>query len=346
MAKRAPTVSHSTTDAALERRLERLGLTGKEDDWTDRYLLCEHLVDPPTAHPRQRFEAVAKFIRDLVAHRWVKTRQAREKANPKRVYYLSMEFLIGRTLNNNMMNLAAEPLVQRAMKYEGWNFPQLLEEEPDAGLGNGGLGRLAACFIDSLATLQFSAMGYGLRYEYGIFHQAIRDGYQVEEPDNWLRRPDPWEIGRPGKMYPVQLAASIELQGSAIRMIPNRPSTLLGVAYDRPVVGYGAGCSNTLRLWAAAAPASFDFGEFSHGDFVGAVIENVEAESLTRVLYPDDSTRRAGRCAFCSSTSWSAARFKISSTVSTSPNETSGQPSRTGWRSSSTTLTLRLLLRN
>jgi len=294
MAKRAPTVSHSTTDAALERRLERLGLTGKEDDWTDRYLLCEHLVDPPTAHPRQRFEAVAKFIRDLVAHRWVKTRQAREKANPKRVYYLSMEFLIGRTLNNNMMNLAAEPLVQRAMKYEGWNFPQLLEEEPDAGLGNGGLGRLAACFIDSLATLQFSAMGYGLRYEYGIFHQAIRDGYQVEEPDNWLRRPDPWEIGRPGKMYPVQLAASIELQGSAIRMIPNRPSTLLGVAYDRPVVGYGAGCSNTLRLWAAAAPASFDFGEFSHGDFVGAVIENVEAESLTRVLYPDDSTE-AGR---------------------------------------------------
>jgi len=294
MAKRAPTVSHSTTDAALERRLERLGLTGKEDDWTDRYLLCEHLVDPPTAHPRQRFEAVAKFIRDLVAHRWVKTRQAREKANPKRVYYLSMEFLIGRTLNNNMMNLAAEPLVQRAMKYEGWNFPQLLEEEPDAGLGNGGLGRLAACFIDSLATLQFSAMGYGLRYEYGIFHQAIRDGYQVEEPDNWLRRSDPWEIGRPGKMYPVQLAASIELQGSAIRMIPNRPSTLLGVAYDRPVVGYGAGCSNTLRLWAAAAPASFDFGEFSHGDFVGAVIENVEAESLTRVLYPDDSTE-AGR---------------------------------------------------
>ena len=294
MAKRAPTVSHSTTDAALERRLERLGLTGKEDDWTDRYLLCEHLLDPPTAHPRQRFEAVAKFIRDLVAHRWVKTRQAREKANPKRVYYLSMEFLIGRTLNNNMMNLAAEPLVQRAMKYEGWNFPQLLEEEPDAGLGNGGLGRLAACFIDSLATLQFSAMGYGLRYEYGIFHQAIRDGYQVEEPDNWLRRPDPWEIGRPGKMYPVQLAASIELQGSAIRMIPNRPSTLLGVAYDRPVVGYGAGCSNTLRLWAAAAPASFDFGEFSHGDFVGAVIENVEAESLTRVLYPDDSTE-AGR---------------------------------------------------
>jgi glycogen phosphorylase len=294
MARPATETSTDVTDAALERRLERLGLIGKEDDWADRYLLCEHLVAPQSALPRQRFEAVARFIRDLVAHRWVKTRQAREDANPKRIYYLSMEFLIGRTLNNNMMNLAAEPLVQRAMKREGWNFQQLLEEEPDAGLGNGGLGRLAACFVDSLATLQFSAVGYGLRYEYGIFHQTIRDGYQVEEPDNWLRRPDPWEIARPGKMYPVQLHASIELQGSTIRILPNRPSTLMGIAYDRPVVGYGANCVNTLRLWAAAAPASFDFAEFSQGDFVGAVIENVEAESLTRVLYPDDSTE-AGR---------------------------------------------------
>jgi starch phosphorylase len=290
MAKPATNTNVGVTDAALERRLERLGLTGKEDEWTERYLLCEHLVDPPLARPRQRFEAVARFIRDLVAHRWVKTRQARERANPKRVYYLSMEFLIGRTLNNNMMNLAAEPLVQKAMKHQGWDFPQLLEEEPDAGLGNGGLGRLAACFIDSLATLQYSAMGYGLRYEYGIFRQTIRNGYQVEEPDKWLRRPDPWEIVRPGKTYPVQLNASIELHGSAIHIIRNRPSTLLGVAYDRPVVGYGAACANTLRLWAAAAPSSFDFAEFSHGDFVGAVIENVEAESLTRVLYPDDST--------------------------------------------------------
>ena len=142
MAKPSTTSRARVSDAALERRLERLGLTGKEDEWADRYLLCEHLVDPLTALPRQRFEAVARFIRDLVAHRWVKTRQARENANPKRIYCLSMEFLIGRTLNNNMMNLAAEPLVQKAMSREGWDFPQLLEEEPDAGLGNGGLGRL------------------------------------------------------------------------------------------------------------------------------------------------------------------------------------------------------------
>jgi starch phosphorylase len=281
-------------DAALERRLERLGLAGKENGWTDRYLLCGHLEDEQTASPRQRFEAVARFIRDLLSHRWVKTRRTRETANPKRIYYLSMEYLIGRALNNNMMNLAAEPLVQTTLQREGWDLAQIEEEEPDAGLGNGGLGRLAACFIDSLATLQYSAMGYGLRYEYGIFRQSIRNGYQMEQPDNWLRRPDPWEIARPDIVYSVPFHASFELKGSTINIIPDRPSTLLGVAYDRPVASYGSRCVNTLRLWAAAAPESFDFSEFSHGDFVGAVIGNVAAESLTRVLYPDDSTT-AGR---------------------------------------------------
>ena len=279
-----------TIGPALEHRLQRLGLTGREDSWTDRYLLCEHLLDPQSAKDRQKFEAVARFGRDLIAHRWVKTREARETANPKRIYYLSMEFLIGRTLSNNVLNMAAEPLFERAIKREGWNLSDILSQEPDAGLGNGGLGRLAACFIDSMATLQYSAMGYGLRYEYGIFRQAIRDGYQIEQPDNWLRRPDPWEIIRPGKVFPVPLQASFELRGASINIIPNRPSKLLGIAYDRPVVGYGAKCVNTLRLWAAAAPEHFDFAEFSHGDFAGAVIQNVAAESLTRVLYPDDST--------------------------------------------------------
>jgi starch phosphorylase len=282
------------TDPAMERRLERLGLTGHEDEWTDRYLLCHHLVDPKTAKPRQQFEALAAFVRDLVAHRWVKTRHTREVADPKRVYYLSMEFLIGRTLSNNIINLGGAPVVARALQRAGWDLEQLIEEEPDAGLGNGGLGRLGACFMDSLATLQYSAIGYGLRYEYGIFRQHLRDGFQVEQPDNWLRRPDPWEVARPGKLYPVPLNASFELKGSAIRFTPNRPCTLLGIPYDRPVVGYGARCINTLRLWTAAAPSTFDFAEFSHGDFVGAVVDNLAAESVTRVLYPDDSTE-AGR---------------------------------------------------
>jgi starch phosphorylase len=291
------TADHLTLmEAALRRRLARLGLTGEdeEDHWADRYMICEHVVDPATARSRQRFEAVARFIRDLIAQRWVTTRQTRERENPKRVYYVSMEFLIGRGLNNNIVNLAADPLVARALRHEGWEISEILAQEPDAGLGNGGLGRLAACFIDSLATLQYSAMGYGLQYEYGIFRQSVRDGYQVEEPDNWLRQPDPWQISRPGKEIQVPLHASFELRGSAIRIIPDRPSTIVGVAYDRPVVGYGARCVNTLRLWGAAAPRSFDFAEFSQGDFVGAVIGNVAAESLTRVLYPDDSTQ-AGR---------------------------------------------------
>jgi len=281
-------------DSALERRLERLGLAGSEHDWTHRYLLCNHLLNPPSAKPRQKFEATSRFIRDLVAHRWAKTRRAREETNPKRIHYLSMEFLLGRTLRNNMMNLAAEPIVRRAMEQQGWSLEELIEEEPDAGLGNGGLGRLAACFIDSLATLQYPAIGYGLRYEYGMFRQTTRGGWQLEQPDNWLRNPDPWEIVRPGKVYVVPLNAKFELKGSGLAVTRDRPSSLLGIAYDRPVVGYGAHCINTLRLWAAAAPESFDFAEFSQGDFAGAVLQNVAAESLTRVLYPDDSTE-AGR---------------------------------------------------
>ena len=279
---------------ALKRRLERLGLTGHEDSWVDRYLLCNHLLSPSSATSRQKFEATGRFIRDLIAHRWNKTRMAREQTESKRIYYMSMEFLLGRTLRNNMMNLAAEPIVRHALEREGWHLDQLLEEEPDAGLGNGGLGRLAACFIDSLATLQYPAIGYGLRYEYGIFRQTIQNGWQRERPDNWLRNLDPWEVVRPGRVYVVPLNASFELKGAGIDVQRNRPSNLLGIAYDRPVVGYGARCINTLRLWAAAAPDSFDFAEFSQGDFAGAVLQNVAAESLTRVLYPDDSTT-AGR---------------------------------------------------
>ncbi|MCC6630791.1 MAG: glycogen/starch/alpha-glucan phosphorylase [Gammaproteobacteria bacterium] len=282
------------TDADLNRRLQRLGLTGQEESWIDRYVLCNHMVDPAAAMPRQKFEATARFIRDLVAHRWERTRLARAEVNPKRVHYLSLEFLLGRTLRNNMMNLAAEPAVRQAMQREGWNLDALIEEEPDAGLGNGGLGRLAACFIDSLATLQYPAIGYGLRYEYGIFQQSIENGWQHERPDNWLRNVDPWEIKRPNRVYVVPLNSRFELAGTGIALQRDCPSHLLGIAYDRPVVGYGAQCINTLRLWGAAAPNSLDFAEFSQGGFAGAVLQSVAAESLTRVLYPDDSTL-AGR---------------------------------------------------
>src|SRR5215831_16000943 len=221
-----PNAVRDPVDPALVRRLGRLGLATQEDHWTERYLLCQHLVDPPIADSRQRFEATSRFIRDLIAHRWVRTRRAREHGTPKRIHYLSMEFLLGRTLWNNIMNLSAEPLVRHALQQQGWDLETLIEEEPDAGLGNGGLGRLAACFIDSLATLQYPAIGYGLRYEYGIFRQTIRDDSQVEQPDNWLRNADPWEIARPGRVYAVPLNAKFELQGSQLKFTPNQPAHL------------------------------------------------------------------------------------------------------------------------
>ncbi len=283
-----------SADGSLERRLERLGVDGQGDPWLDRYLLCDHLIDPANARPRQKFEAIACFVRDLLAHRWVKTRKTRERENPKRVYYLSMEFLIGRSMHNNILNLLVEPVMQQAMKEHGLDWHSLAELEPDAGLGNGGLGRLAACFIDSMATLNLSAVGYGLRYEYGIFKQTINGGWQVEHPDNWLRYPDPWEVARPGKAIKVPLQAGVAFENGRLRFAPNQPTTLLGRAFDRPVVGFGGRVVNTLRLWGASAPEGFDFGEFSQGDFVGAVLKKVAAESLTRVLYPDDSTE-AGR---------------------------------------------------
>jgi starch phosphorylase len=201
-----------------------------------------------------------------------------------------MEFLIGRSLSNNITNLLLDPVAKTAIKEKDLDWFELLEQEPDAGLGNGGLGRLAACFLDSMATMQIPAMGYGLRYEYGIFKQTIQDGWQHELPDNWLRRPDPWEVARPNETVDVKLNCSFEVRGGALHPVLGRPSTLIGIPFDRPVVGHGGKTINTLRLWAAAAQDYFDFQEFSSGDFVGALTETLGAESLTRVLYPDDHT--------------------------------------------------------
>ena len=201
-----------------------------------------------------------------------------------------MEFLIGRSLANNVTNLLLESDARATMQDLGLDWLAVLEQEPDAGLGNGGLGRLAACFLDSMATLELPAMGYGLRYEFGMFRQVIRDGWQEEMPDNWLACHDPWEVRRVGDQVEIPLNCSYEVREGTLRAIPGKPSRLIGVPYDRPVVGYGGKTVNTLRLWAARAPDSFDFQAFSHGQFVGAVAEALEAESLTRVLYPDDST--------------------------------------------------------
>jgi len=263
---------------------------GSESAFYERHLVFDRVIDPSVATARERFEAVSHSIRDVLAQRWVLTRSTYEKANAKRVYYLSMEFLIGRSLMNNIRNLLLDPLFQEAVRKQGVDWLALLEQEPDAGLGNGGLGRLAACFLDSMATMQLPATGYGLRYEYGMFKQSIVDGWQKESPDNWIRRGDPWEVVRPPEMVEVKLGCSTRMIGGSLQLIPGRPSTLLGIPFDRPIVGYGGKTINTLRLWAAAAAESFDFQQFGAGDFVGAFAETLGAESLTRVLYPDDST--------------------------------------------------------
>lgn len=268
------------------------GFSGKgANEYYDRHLVLDHVVAIEEATQRERFEAVAQTIRDLLAQRWLLTQQTYDRENPKRVYYLSMEFLIGRTLINNIINMGVEAFVQANLQSDPrQDWKAVLDCEPDAGLGNGGLGRLAACFVDSLATLQIPAMGYGLRYEYGIFRQSVENGYQVEQPDHWMAQPDPWEVVRPGETVEVPVGCSFHLENGVLRAVPGKSSKLLGIPYDRPVVGYGGRTVNTLRLWGAASPDYFDFGEFNSGDFVGAIVDRVLADTVTRVLYPDDST--------------------------------------------------------
>ena len=279
----------------LAKLIEQYGcgpikFTGTDEALYERHLLFDSVADIKIADARDRFEAIARSVRDVLSQRWIRTQQTCQRTNAKRVYYMSIEFLIGRSLANNLQNLLLDQVARQLIKEKDLDWVGMLEQEPDAGLGNGGLGRLAACFLDSMATMQLPAIGYGLRYEYGMFKQSIHDGWQRERPDNWLRRPDPWEVARPHEAVEVQLHCSIEARGGALHPVSDRPSRLIGIPFDRPVVGYGGQTVNTLRLWAAVAPDEFNFEEFSHGEFIGAVAERLGAESLTRVLYPDDST--------------------------------------------------------
>jgi len=291
----AKVVPMVTKTASISELLQPYGsgaipFVGTEDALYERHLVFDRAIDPKVASARERFEAFSHSVRDILAQRWVQTKNTYEQQNAKRIYYLSMEFLIGRSLANNITNLLLNPVAQHAIQEKGIDWLELIEQEPDAGLGNGGLGRLAACFLDSMATMQLPATGYGLRYEYGMFRQSFANGWQQENPDNWLRDGDPWEIPRAHEKVEIKLNCTFKLRGGRFEVIPNRPSSLFGIPFDRPVVGYGGKTINTLRLWAAAAPDYFDFQEFGTGDFVGALGERLEAESLTRVLYPDDST--------------------------------------------------------
>ena len=286
--------SRKVSGTDLSKLIEQYGgpvqFSGTTDALYERHLVFDNVLKEKMIGPRERFEAIARSVRDVLSQRWVRTETTYHRENAKRVYYLSLEFLIGRSLANNVTNLLLDEFTKEDLKEKKLDWFELLDQEPDAGLGNGGLGRLAACFLDSMATMQIPAMGYGLRYEYGMFKQSINHGWQQESPDNWLRRPDPWEVARPNETVEVKLNCSFEIVGGILQVVPGRPSTLIGVPFDRPVVGYGGKTINTLRLWAAAAQDYFDFKEFSSGDFVGALAQTLNAESLTRVLYPNDST--------------------------------------------------------
>jgi starch phosphorylase len=274
----------------LEQYAGPIRFNGTGDGLFERHLVFDNVAYPAEVGARQQYEALARSVRDILAQRWRRTEHTYDRENPKRVYYLSLEFLIGRSLANNILNLRLDPVAKWIIDEGKLDWMAVLEEEPDAGLGNGGLGRLAACFLDSMATLQLPAMGYGLRYEYGIFRQTIEHGWQREHPDNWLQHPDPWEVARPQEAVEIKLGCSFAVDQGTLRAVFGRPSKVLGIPYDRPIVGYGGQTINTLRLWAGATPDVFDLQAFSTGAFVSALAKRLAADSVTRVLYPDDST--------------------------------------------------------
>jgi starch phosphorylase len=260
------------------------------------HLGCTLAKDQYTATNQDRYQALALAVRDRLVGRWIQTQQGYHKQNVKRICYLSLEFLIGRAMGNNVINLLMEDTCREAMRQLGLDWDVLRDVESDAALGNGGLGRLAACFLDSMATLKLPAIGYGIRYDYGIFKQHIDNGYQVEEPDNWLRFGNPWEVVHPELSFIVNFEGRAEprrVNGvTHWDWVGSRP--IIGVAYDTPIVGYGIFNVNNLRLWAARATDEFHFGDFSRGSYVEAVEDKLMAENLTKVLYPSDAVY-AGR---------------------------------------------------
>jgi len=238
------------------------------------------------------FLSTAYAVMESLIQRWINTQQCYHRENPKRVYYLSMEYLLGRTLEDSLINLGLYDTCKQALAELGLNITDLVEHESDAGLGNGGLGRLAACFLDSMATLGIPAHGYGLRYDYGLFHQRIVDQRQVETPDNWLALPNPWEVARPDITYKVRFGGVVTHRPDAAgqqRSYWENAEEVLAVAYDTPVPGYDTETVNTLRLWTARATEEFNFDYFNCGDYMSACQKKVDSENITKVLYPNDN---------------------------------------------------------
>ena len=278
---RKGTTARAEEAKALERARHLPNARTAGDVETLKRAFADHLQysqgkDEHTATTLDRYFAVAYAVRDRMTRRWIQTQQAYYRVDAKRVYYLSLEFLMGKALENNLINLGLYEPMKSALADLGLELADLTSQEPDAGLGNGGLGRLAACFLDSLATLSVPAYGHGIRYEFGIFDQEIRNGYQVERPEEWLRFGSPWEIARPEYVVPVALYGRTEhgvgADGKlAVRWVDARH--VLGMPYDVPIAGHRNGTVNTLRLWRARASQELDLADFNAGDYLAAVAD-------------------------------------------------------------------------
>lgn len=253
----------------------------------NRHVHYTLVKDRNVATTRDYYFALAHTVRDHLVSRWIRTQQYYYEVDPKRVYYLSLEFYMGRSLSNTMINLGLQSSCDEALYQLGLDIEELEDMEEDAGLGNGGLGRLAACFLDSMATLGMAAYGYGIRYEYGIFAQKMINGEQQEEPDDWLRFGNPWEKARPEYMLPVNFYGNVIETPEGKKWVNTQ--VIFALPYDNPIPGYKNNVVNTLRLWSAKSPVDFNLKFFNDGDYIQAVIDRNLAENISRVLYPNDN---------------------------------------------------------
>uniref|UniRef100_A0A8C2G3M7 Alpha-1,4 glucan phosphorylase n=1 Tax=Cyprinus carpio TaxID=7962 RepID=A0A8C2G3M7_CYPCA len=285
-------MSKPLSDHDRKKQISVRGLAGVENVADlkknfNRHLHFTLVKDRNVSTKRDYYFALAHTVRDHLVGRWIRTQQSYYEKDPKRVYYISLEFYMGRTLQNTMVNLALENACDEAVYQLGLDMEELQEMEEDAGLGNGGLGRLAACFLDSMASLGLAAYGYGIRYEFGIFNQKISNGWQVEEADDWLRYGNPWEKARPEYMRPVHFYGRTEHHPDGVKWVDTQ--VVLALPYDTPVPGYRNNIVNTMRLWSAKAPCEFNLKDFNVGGYIQAVLDRNLAENISRVLYPNDN---------------------------------------------------------
>jgi len=289
-ALRAPAARAVAVKATGEAVRTGLGVEAIKRDFLDNLFYIQARF-PDVASVNDYYQALAYTVRDRLLERWIRSAQTFKRSAARTVCYLSAEFMLGPHLGANLLNLGIVDEARQAMRELGIDLERLIEHEPEPGLGSGGLGRLAACYMESLATLQVPTIGYGIRYEFGIFDQEIRDGWQVERSDKWLRYGNPWEIPRPTITFDVKLGGSTQAYTDGdgryrVRWVPERE--VRGVAYDTPVPGFGVDTANFLRLWHAEAVESFDFQTFNVGDYYGAVHEKILSETISKVLYPND----------------------------------------------------------